>query len=267
MSQLEALAGSLRAHEVEGAELALVLGSGLGVFAERLENARVIPYAELASMPRSTVPGHAGQLVVGRIAGHRVVCQQGRVHLYEGWSAEEVTRAVRAFAALGCRGVLLTNAAGGLRLDWQPGSLMRLTDHWNRQSTSPLGGADRGCGSPYDPRLAQALDEAAAETEVTLHSGVYAANLGPAYETPAEVRMLAEFGADAVGMSTACEALAASAAGMRVAAVSCITNHASGLTDEVLDHADVVEVGKRASKDFCALVEAAVPRLCSELKA
>lgn len=263
MNAVERLAASMRAHGVEGARVALVLGSGLGPFAERLEDARSIPYAELDGMPTSAVPGHAGELVLGEVGGVRVVVQKGRVHLYEGWTAEEVTRCVRALAEVGVETLVLTNAAGGLRRDWEPGTLMRLTDHWNRQGRTPLAPEQRGSGSPYDAEVGAALDRAAETAEVPLERGVYAANLGPAYETPAEVRMIAAFGADAVGMSTACEASAGHAAGLRVGAISCITNRASGLDDEVLDHADVVEVGRRTSARFCALLEAAVPELAA----
>ncbi len=263
MSALERLVRSLRDHGAEGADVALVLGSGLGVFAEGLAGARAIPYEHLDGMPASGVPGHAGRLVLGEVEGVRVLVQQGRVHLYEGWSAADVTRAVRAFAALGCGRVVLTNAAGGLRPQWEPGTLMRITDHWNRQGTTPLAASERGSGSPYDAALGDALEAAARAAGVPLEHGVYAANLGPAYETPAEVRMLRAFGADAVGMSTALEALAARAAGARVAAISCITNHAAGITGEPLSHDEVVEVGRRSAARFCALLAAAVPRIAA----
>jgi purine-nucleoside phosphorylase len=262
---LETLTASLRALDIEGVELAFVLGSGLGVFAERLVGARTIPYAEIDGMPQSAVPGHAGCLVVGEIAGKRVLVQQGRVHLYEGWSAHEVTRAVRAFAALGCRGIVLTNAAGGLRPEWKPGTLMRIADHIDLQGRTPLADAERGFGSPYDPALGAALEEGADQAGVELVSGVYAALLGPSYETPAEVRMLRWMGADAVGMSTAAEALAARAAGMRVAAVSCITNQAAGISGAALSHQEVIEAGRAAAQNFCALLERAVPHLVGEL--
>jgi purine-nucleoside phosphorylase len=261
------LAASLRAHDLEGAEVALVLGSGLGAFADALEGARAVPYAELDGMPTSGVPGHAGRLVLGEVGGVRVLCQQGRVHLYEGWSPAEVTRAVRAFAAVGCRGLILTNAAGGLRREWPPGTLMRVVDHVNRQGVSPLTADEAGTGSPYDEAAGAALDDAAADTGVRLERGVYAGNLGPAYETPAEVRMLARFGCDAVGMSTVCEALAGAAAGLRVCAVSCITNLAAGISAGPLSHDEVVETGLRAAGDFRALLEAAVPRVADAVRA
>jgi purine-nucleoside phosphorylase len=264
-SPCERLVESLRAVGVADVELALVLGSGLGVFAYRLSNARSIPFQEIDRMPQSSVPGHEGRLVVGDVRGHRVVVQQGRVHLYEGYPAETVTRSVRAYAALGCRGLVLTNAAGGLRADWEPGTLMRITDHVNRQACSPLVAGEVARGSPYDPELARDLDEAATAAGVKLERGVYVGNLGPTYETPAEVRMLRDFGGDAVGMSTVAEAIAARAGGMRVAAVSTITNYAAGIIDARLDHEEVIAVGKRVSERFCALLEEAVPRLCARL--
>jgi purine-nucleoside phosphorylase len=260
-SDVGRLADSLRQNGVEGARVALVLGSGLGAFAERVELAHVVPYAEIDGMPRSRVPGHAGRLVVGEVEGVRVVVQQGRVHLYEGWSALEVTRAVRAFARVGVRALVLTNAAGGLRREWTPPTLMRITDHVNLQGRTPLLPGEEGVGNPYDAAAGAALDEAAREARVPLERGVYAGLLGPTYETPAEIRWLAGFGADAVGMSTVCEAQAGHAAGMKVAAVSCITNLAAGISAGPLSHAEVEATGREAAQSFCALLQAAVPRL------
>jgi purine-nucleoside phosphorylase len=216
-------------------------------------------------MPRSAVPGHAGQLVVGELAGRRLVVQQGRVHLYEGWSDRDVSRAVRAFAAVGVRGLVLTNAAGGIRPEWTPGTLMRVTDHLNLQGATPLLPRERATGCPYDAELGAALDRAAVEAGVPLERGVYAGLLGPAYETPAEIRMLRWAGADAVGMSTVAEASAARAAGLRVAAVSCITNQAAGISKEKLSHAEVVATGKAVAQRFCKLLETAVPHLAKAL--
>jgi purine-nucleoside phosphorylase len=255
------LADALRRHGVEGCEAALVLGSGLGVLADRLQAARSIPYDEIEHMPHSAVPGHAGRLVIGELAGRRVLAQQGRVHLYEGWSAHEVTRAVRAFVACGVRVVVLTNAAGGLRAEWAPGTLMRIDDHVNLQGASPLAPGEAGLGTPYDADLGRALEKAARDAGVGLEHGVYAGLPGPSYETPAEIRMLRWMGADAVGMSTVAEALAARAAGARVAAVSCITNHAAGITGRRLAHDEVIEEGRRAADRFAALLERAVPQL------
>lgn len=261
--ELEKLVRSLETRDVAGVKLAFVLGSGLGVFAERLNDARVIPYAELDGMPRSSVPGHAGKLVVGTIGRERIVVQQGRVHLYEGWSASEVTRAVRAFAAIGVRGIVLTNAAGGVRETWKPGTLMRITDHLNLQGATPLQPRERAVGPVYCDELGAALDFGARDAQVELARGVYAGLLGPSYETPAEIRMLRWAGADAVGMSTVGEALAARACGLRVAAISCITNLAAGITGEKLSHEEVVATGKAVATRFCKLLEKSVPHLAA----
>ena len=262
-TELDELTESLRAFGAEGAEVALVLGSGLGVFAERLDGAQAVPYADLAGMPRSRVAGHAGRLVLGEVDGVRVLVQQGRVHLYEGWSASDVARAARAFCRVGVRAVVLTNAAGGLRADWPGGTLMRVTDHLNLQHATPLSAAEAGVGNPYDPAVGEALDEAAREAGVQLERGVYAGLAGPSYETPAEVRMLREAGADAVGMSTVAEALAAHAEGARVAGVSLVTNPGAGLAAGALSHDEVVAAGAAAADRFCALLEASVRRVAA----
>ncbi|MBM3975460.1 MAG: purine-nucleoside phosphorylase [Planctomycetes bacterium] len=258
---VERLAASMRAQGLAGCELALVLGSGLGAFGERLADARSVPFDALDGMPGSAVPGHAGRFLHGTIGGARVLLQQGRAHLYEGWSPEQVTRSVRAFAALGCRALVLTNAAGGLRREWEPGSLMRLTDHINLQGRAPLRAAERAAACAYDARAGAELDRAAQEAGVRLERGVYAALLGPSYETPAEIRMLGALGADAVGMSTVAEAAVGHAVGLRVAAISCITNHAAGISGEPLSHSEVVETGKQASARFARLLERALPAL------
>jgi len=265
LEQRARLTDSLRARGVGNARMAFVLGSGLGAFAERLEDAEAIPYAELDGMPTSSVPGHAGQLVLGKLAGIQLVVQQGRVHLYEGWSAREVTRCVRAFAGRGIPGLVLTNAAGGLQVDWPVPALMRITDHLNMQGCTPLAATESSLGTPYDTDFGAALDAGASASQVTLRAGIYGALPGPTYETPSEVRMLRWAGADAVGMSTALEAMAGSAAGMRVAAVSCITNLAAGITGEKLNHEEVVAAGAQAADDFQRLLEASVPLLDRQL--
>jgi purine-nucleoside phosphorylase len=187
------------------------------------------------------------------------------VHLYEGWSAQEVTRAVRAFAAIGVRALVLTNAAGGIRPGFRPGMLMRISDHINLQGRTPLVRAERGFGMAWDVPLGLALDEAARAAGVALDSGVYAGLAGPAYETPAEIRWLRSLGADAVGMSTVAEAITAHACGLRVAGISCITNLAAGLAPGPLSHAEVLETGRRSARDFHALLESAVRPLADAL--
>jgi purine-nucleoside phosphorylase len=258
---VERLADSMRSRGMEGARIAIVLGSGLGGFAERLSRSRTIAYGELEGMPGSCVPGHAGKLVAGEVGGVHVLVQQGRAHLYEDWTASDVTRAVRAFAILGVRAVLLTNAAGGLHRDWQPGTLMRIRDHINLQHETPLGPHEIGSGTPYDVELGRALDRSAAQVDCRWKSGVYAGVPGPSYETPAEIRMLAWMGADAVGMSTVLEALAAHASGMRAAAISCITNLAAGIGDRPPSHEEVLRTGRESAEQFMRLLEESMPEI------
>lgn len=253
---LDTLVEELNARDVGRAQLAFVLGSGLGAFADSLEDPQAIPYTDLKGMPKSTVPGHAGELVVGNVAGVSVVVQKGRVHLYEGHSACTVTRCVRALAQLGVEELVLTNAAGGVEPDWEVPALMHITDHLNFQGTTALKRAEARLGDVYDEGLATQLHAAAEHSGVELHRGVYAALSGPAYETPAEIRMLRAFGVSAVGMSTAQEACAARAAGMRVAAISTITNPAAGISETPLNHAEVVEAGRIAADRFCELLKA-----------
>jgi purine-nucleoside phosphorylase len=255
---IERLAASLSKHGVGQVDVALVLGSGLGAFAEQFERSRAIAYSEIDAMPVSKVSGHAGRLVLGEIGGVRVLAQQGRVHLYEGWDVHEVTRAVRAIAKLGCRAFVMTNAAGGIRPEWRPGTLMAIRDHINMQGRTPLSRAEAGGGSPYDAELRQRLERVARELVIPIESGVYAGLLGPSYETPAEIRMLARLGADAVGMSTVAEVLAARASGARVAGISLITNQAAGISGERLSHAEVIAAGEEASGRFSALLAAFV---------
>lgn len=256
------ITGRVAAAGAPAPRVALVLGSGLGAFADTLEDPLVIPFGELEAMPKSTVPGHAGRFVIGHIGGVPTICQQGRVHLYEGWSAEVVTRAARAFGAMGVRSLILTNAAGGLTPGWPIPCLMRIADHVNMQGVTPLGpGQAESSVSPYDTAVAGALSAAATETGVALREGVYVGLSGPSYESAAEIRMLQGLGAQAVGMSTVLEATAGWAAGLRVGAVSCITNPGAGIAAAPLDHGEVVEAGRAIASDFARLLGAAVPRL------
>jgi purine-nucleoside phosphorylase len=257
------LGAELAARGFGGADAALVLGSGLGGFARRMEQARSVTFAELAGMPESRVPGHAGRFVDGHVGRVRVLVQEGRVHLYEGHGPEAVTRAVRAYAELGIPLLVLTNAAGGVREEWEPGTLMRVEDHINLTGCATPGLAAPLAGSPYDERLGAALEAAGLGAGVELARGIYAGFTGPAYETPAEVRMARWMGADAVGMSTVLEAAAAAAAGMRVAALSCITNRAAGISGAPLAHAEVLEVGRRAAAGIERLLAAAIPELAA----
>jgi purine-nucleoside phosphorylase len=253
---LELLVRELELRDVGRARTAFVLGSGLGAFADRLEGPQVIPYAELEGMPKSTVPGHDGELVVGAIEGVPVVVQKGRAHLYEGHTARTVTRCVRAFGQLGIGELVLTNAAGGIEEGWEIPSLMRITDHLSLQGRTPLVRSQARIADVYDAELGARIDDAADSCGIELHRGTYAAFVGPAYETPAEIRMLRWAGASAAGMSTALEATAARAAGMKVAAISTITNPAAGISQTPLNHEEVVAAGKLAAERFCALLTA-----------
>lgn len=233
--------------------IGLVLGSGLGSFADGMDVH--VPYAELPHMPVSTVVGHAGRFAFGKVGGAELVCMQGRVHLYEGHPAHAVVHGVRVMAKLGVKTVLLTNAAGGCVPEWAAGDLMLVTDHLNLTGTSPLLGANHSSGPrfpdmshAYDIELQNAARETARAEKIELREGVYAGLLGPSYETPAEVRMLRGLGAQAVGMSTVLETIALRHQGVRVGALSCITNLAAGISKTVLDHAEV-EATAKAKKD------------------
>jgi purine-nucleoside phosphorylase len=239
----------------------VVLGSGLGAFADQLSCGLRIPYAEIPEMPRSSVVGHAGNLCMGTVGSVEVACLQGRAHVYEGNSLARSAFGVRLLAELGCRVVLLTNAAGGIHSSFAAGDLMLITDHLNLMGDNPLCGPNFGDG-PRFPDLSQAYDlelqalarEAARTANVTLREGVYAAMLGPSYETPAEIRMLRALGADAVGMSTVPEVIALRQRGVRVGAISCITNLAAGLSAQLLDHSEVEATARRSRDAFTAVL-------------
>jgi purine-nucleoside phosphorylase len=239
----------------------VVLGSGLGAFAEQLSDSTRISYGDIPGMPASTVPGHAGSLRVGHLGEARVVCLEGRVHLYEGHPIERVVFGARLLARLGCEVVIVTNAAGGIRDTFVPGDLMLITDHINLTGHNPLIGAGVGNAArfvdmtrAYDVDLAELARRAAGGLGIPLREGVYAALLGPSYETPAEIRMLRTLGADAVGMSTASEVIALRQLGVRIGAMSCITNAAAGISAAVLDHEDVQRVAAESRGRFVALL-------------
>lgn len=248
----------------------LVLGSGLGGLADEVEDPVRIPFSEIPGFPRRTqeLAGHAGALVAGRLEGVEVAAMQGRFHLYEGWRPEDVALPVRALAALGARTLLVTNAAGGIRPGFRPGDLMLIADHLNFMWRNPLIGATvpgeerfPDMSDPYDAEFRQVAEAAALELGIPLVQGVYAGLLGPSYETPAEVRMLARIGADAVGMSTVPEVLVARALGVRVLGLSCITNLAAGLGGQKLSHDEVMEVGAQVRDRLVALVRGILPRV------
>jgi purine-nucleoside phosphorylase len=249
--------------------IALVLGSGLGSFADSLTDATRIPYADIPAFPRSTAIGHAGQLVIGNAGAIPVAAMQGRVHLYEGYSAQQVAFPMRVFGRMGIRSVILTNAAGGINLNYQQGALVIIRDHINLQAANPLiGPNDDRLGIRFpDMTHAYAKDfraiahEQSAKLGMTLHEGVYAALPGPSYETPAEINYLRIIGADLVGMSTVSEVIAARHLGIEVLAISCVTNMAAGILDQPLSHQEVMETGERVKTSFEALLRAVLPRI------
>ena len=249
--------------------VAVVLGSGLGGFAEEIDDAVEIPYGEIPGWPVSTAMGHAGTLVLGDVAGVPVAVMRGRAHLYEGHSAGRVAYGVRVLGRLGVRTLVLTNACGGVREDLAPGDLVLVSDHLNLQAASPLIGPNDDSLGPrfpdmtnaYDPELRAAAHAAAARLGQKLSEGVYAAWLGPAFETPAEIRMIRALGGDLVGMSTVPEVLAARHQGVRCLAISCVTNMAAGILPEPIDAAHVLEVGAAAQGRMTALLVEILPVL------
>jgi len=253
--------------------IGLVLGSGLGGFADSLSETTRIPYAEIPAFPRSTAIGHAGQMVIGKEGSVSVAAMQGRVHLYEGYSAQEVAFPMRVFGRMGIRAVILTNAAGGINLNYSQGALVLIRDHINLQGTNPLVGAnDERFGVRFpDMTQAYAKDyremarEEAGKLGMTLHEGVYAALLGPSYETPAEIAYLRTIGADLVGMSTVAEVIAARHMAMKVLAISCVTNMAAGILDQPLSHEEVMETGERVKTVFEALLKAVLPQVAGDV--
>lgn len=245
--------------------VAIVLGSGLGYLTERVADAATIPYRDIPGFPEPTIQGHAGELVAGTFAGKPVIMQSGRFHAYEGHDANTTALAVRVFAALGVGTLLLTNAAGGIRRTFQAGSLMLIADHINFTFRSPLvgpvvAGEERfpDMSEPYDAGLRALARRVAQARNIPLVEGVYLGLLGPSYETPAEIRMFERLGADAVGMSTVLEVIAARARGMRCLGVSTITNLGCGITPEKLSHAEVMEAAARVREPLGALIEGVV---------
>src|SRR5580692_9352305 len=253
--------------------IALVLGSGLGAFADEFENASKIPYAKIPHFPRSTAIGHRGQLVVGKVGEIPVAGMQGRVHLYEGYSAKDVAFPIRVFSRMGIKAVILTNAAGGIKHEFVEGQLVVIKDHINLQGVSPLTGPNDDRFGPRFPDMTVAYDRrfremAVAEgsrNRIALYEGVYAALPGPNYETPAEIRYLRTIGADLVGMSTVPEVIAARHSGIRVLGISCVTNAAAGILDQPLDHKEVLETAERVKSQFIALLKIVIPRIAAEL--
>jgi len=254
-------------------KIGLILGSGLGAFADSLSDFARVPYSQIPTFPQSTAIGHAGQMVIGNVGSIPVAAMQGRVHLYEGYSAQDVAFPIRVFGRMGVRAVILTNAAGGINLKYQQGALVLIKDHINLQGQNPLVGPNEdrfGVRFPdmtyaYSKRFAKVAQEEAGNLGWKLDDGVYAALLGPSYETPAEIRYLRTIGADLVGMSTIAEVIAARQMNIEVLAISCVTNMASGILDQPLSHQEVMETGERVRGQFEALLRAVLPRIATEL--
>jgi purine-nucleoside phosphorylase len=258
--------------------IGIVLGSGLGGFADELAASTHIPYARIPKFPRSTAVGHAGQLVIGKLRAKNdeipVAAMQGRVHFYEGYPLSEVIFPMRVFARMGIRAVILTNAAGGINRNYGQGALVVLSDHINLQGSNPLIGANDERLGPRFPDMTHAynrnfrkhaLDEGG-KLGMVIHEGVYAALSGPSYETPAEIRYLATIGADLVGMSTVPEVIAARHMGIEVLGISCVTNMAAGILDQLLNHEEVLATGARVKDQFIALLRAMIPHIAAEVE-
>lgn len=250
----------------------LVLGSGLGAFAEEVAERVSIPYTEIPHWPRSTAVGHAGKLVLGKVEGVPTAVMAGRVHFYEGYTMKEVTFPVRVLGSLGVRSLVLTNAAGGINLSLSQGGLVLISDHLNLQGTNPLIGSNEERFGPRFPDMSEAYDRryralartAAEELGIELREGVYAGLTGPSYETPAEIRYLRTIGADMVGMSTVPEVIVANHLGMRVLGISCVTNMAAGILDRKISHEEVLETGERVKGALIALLRAIIPRIAGK---
>ncbi|MDQ6652458.1 MAG: purine-nucleoside phosphorylase [Acidobacteriota bacterium] len=253
----------------EEARIAIVLGSGLGGFAEEFEDSVTMPYQQIPGFVSSTAQGHVGSLVVGKVEKVPVIAMQGRVHFYEGYSLEEVTFPIRTFKLLGVNTLILTNAAGGIDVQLSQGALMVISDHLNLMGVNPLRGPNDERFGPrfpdmsevYSRELQELVIEEARHLAVTLRRGIYAGLAGPSYETPAEIHMLRACGADAVGMSTVPEAIVARQMGLKVLGISCITNMAAGISEQPINHEEVMETGERVRETFTKLLRRLIARM------
>ena len=249
--------------------VAIVLGSGLGGFADGLTDATAVPYDQIPGFARATVEGHAGRLVIGKAGDSLIAAQQGRFHFYEGYSLEDVTFPIRVLKLLGVRTLILTNASGALNVEYTPGSLMVITDHINLMGVNPLIGPNDERFGPrfpdltnvYSPELQDIVLHEAEAMNLQMRRGVYAALTGPSYETPAEIHMVRSLGADAVGMSTVPEAIVARHMDIQVVGISCITNLAAGVTDRPVDHTQVIAIGERIRESFSELLRRVIPKV------
>jgi len=276
-SKAEAAVSYVRQRARVAPGLGIILGSGLGGFASQVQDAVVIPYSEIPHFPQSTVVGHSGKLVLGLIAGDPVAVMQGRVHAYEGYSMDQVTFPARILGLLGCSRLIVTNAAGGIRADIAPGSLMLISDHINLTGQNAALGPNEerfacipGAGqrffdmtTAYSPRLRKLAKAEAARQQTALVEGVYIAVLGPSYETPAEIRAFRTLGADMVGMSTVHEVIVARHMGLEVLGLSLVTNLAAGVSGEVIHHEEVMDIGRRVEAQFTSLLVALIPQVAA----
>lgn len=252
-------------------KVGLVLGSGLGAFADKIDQRKVIPYSSIPHFPQSTVEGHSGNLVLGKCDGTEIAVMQGRVHYYEGYSMKEVTFPTKVLARFGVQRLILTNAAGGIDKKFKAGRLMVIEDHLNLQSTNPLLGPNEGRFGPrffdmseaYDSKMRVIVLTAAKKLRLTIHRGVYAGLTGPSYETPAEIRLLRGLGADAVGMSTVPEVIVANHMGVKCLGISCITNMAAGVLKQKINHEEVMLTGERVKDEFIRLLRTIIPRIAA----
>jgi len=256
-------ANYIRSKKSTKPKIGIVLGSGLGMFVDQIENKVIIPYSEIPYFKKTTVEGHEGRLILGTVNGIDVIALQGRLHAYEGLPMDEVVFAVRTFGILGIHALILTNAAGGINLDYKPGDLVLIKDHINFMGKNPLIGpnlSDFGPRFPdmtkaYDPEMRSIMKKISEENlGHKIHEGVYAGVLGPTYETPAEIKMFRLLGADMVGMSTVPEAIAANHFGIKVCGISCITNMGAGIIDQVLKHEDIKDEAMKAKNHFTQLI-------------
>ncbi|MBS2969492.1 purine-nucleoside phosphorylase [Metabacillus sp. KIGAM252] len=269
MNEMSTAADYIQSKIGQAPEIGLILGSGLGVLADEIEEAVKMPYEDIPGFPVSTVEGHAGQLVYGKLRGANVIAMQGRFHFYEGYDMQKVVLPVRVMKQIGIKTLIVTNAAGGINEEFEPGDLMLIRDHINNMGTNPLiGPNDKELGVRF-PDLSQAYSrdllglakETANELDIKIQEGVYVANTGPVYETPAEIKMLRVLGGDAVGMSTVPEVIAARHAGLNVLGISCISNMAAGILDQPLSHDEVIETTEKVKSNFLSLVKGAVEKI------
>jgi purine-nucleoside phosphorylase len=272
-SRAEAAARVIRARMTAQASVALVLGSGLGGFADEFENVVRISYQDIPGFVASTARGHAGTLVIGNVEGIPVLAMQGRVHYYEGYSLEEVTFPIRVFKLLGIKNLILTNAAGGIDVQLNQGALMVISDHLNLMGVSPLRGVNDERFGPRFPDMTEVYSRAlqelvvdeAKDLGVTIRRGIYAALAGPSYETPAEIHMLRSFEADAVGMSTVPEAIVARQMGLNILGISCITNMAAGISEQPINHEEVMETGEQVRGTFTRLLRRVIAKIPDDI--